>query len=188
MITRQEAYKLLTDHVTNLNLVHHCEAVEAVMRELASYFQEGPEPWGIAGLLHDADWEVTRDKPEEHTLKLAEWLEDFDLGDDRIKEAILAHNHFHNGHQPPQTLFEWALYCCDELTGLIVACALVQPDKKLASVTADSVLRKLNQSGFAAGVNREHIKLCEDKLGIPLDEFVSIAIGAMQGVSETIGL
>lgn len=188
MVTREDAYKLLTDKVENDNLIRHCLAVEAAMKALAHYFHEDEQSWGIAGLLHDADWEVTRDTPEEHAKKVIEWLEDLDLGDEGIKGAILAHNHFHNGHEPPQNLMEWALYCCDELTGLIVACALVMPDKKLSSVTAETILRKVAQKSFAAGVDREKIALCEAELSIPLDEFIGIVLEAMQGISTELDL
>lgn len=166
----------------------HCLAVEAAMRSLASYFHEDEENWGIAGLLHDADWEETRDTPENHAVKVAEWLEDWDLGDEGIKTAILAHNHFHNGHEPPQTLFEWALYCCDELTGLIVACALVQPNKNLETVTADSVLKKFQQNAFAANIDRTKIRQCEEQLGLKLDEFMALVLGGMQEISAELGL
>lgn len=187
-LNRDGAYKLLTDHVQNSNLIRHCLAVEAAMKALANYFSEDEESWGIAGLLHDADWEVTRDTPEIHAKKVVEWLEDLDLGDEGIKGAILAHNHFHNGHEPPQSLMEWALYCCDELTGLIVACALVMPDKKLESVTAETVLNKLPQRSFAAGVDREKIELSEAKLGIALDEFVGIVLDAMKEKADDLEL
>ncbi|QQG50294.1 MAG: HD domain-containing protein [Candidatus Berkelbacteria bacterium] len=187
-VSRDEAYKLLVSKVQSDNLIRHCLAVEASMKGLANYFNEDEESWGIAGLLHDADWEVTRDTPEIHAKKVVEWLEDLDLGDEGIKGAILAHNHFHNGHEPPQSLMEWALYCCDELTGLIVACALVMPDKKLASVTAETVLNKLPQKSFAAGVDREKIELCEAKLGIALDEFTGIVLDAMKEIAEEISL
>ncbi len=188
MITREQAYKLLTDNVNNENLVRHCVAVEAAMRGLASYFHEDEQSWGIAGLLHDADWEITRDTPEEHAKKVVEWLEDLDLGDESIKTAILAHNHFHNGHQPPQNMMEWALYCCDELTGLIVAATLVTPDKKLDSLEVDSVMSKFSSKSFAAAINRDQISLCEEKLDIPLDEFIGIVLDAMKAESEALGL
>lgn len=187
-MTRDEAYKLLNEHVSGENLIRHCLAVEAAMKALARYFNEDEESWGIAGLLHDADWETTRVTPERHTLELMDWLEEFDLGDEAIKSAILAHNHFHNGHEPPQTMMEWALYCADELTGLIVATTLIMPEKKLAAVTSESVLNKLPQKAFAAGVNRDHITLCEDKLGISLEEFIGIVLGAMQETSDELGL
>jgi predicted hydrolase (HD superfamily) len=83
---------------------------------------------------------------------------------------------------------EWSLYCCDELTGFIVAVALVRPDKKLASVTVDSVLKKWGEKAFAAGVKREQIEECEDRLGIPLKEFIEICLQAMQGISKDLGL
>lgn len=189
IMTRDEAYKLLTDHVKSENLVRHCLAVEASMRALARYFQANEDSWGMAGLLHDADWETTRETPERHTMDLMDWLEDFDLeDDDSIKQAILAHNHFHNGHNPPTSQMEWSLFCCDELTGLIVATALVQPTKKLADVSAESVMNKFRQSGFAAGVDRDQVSLCDDKLGISLEEFVGIILEAMQGVSDQLGL
>lgn len=188
MITRDEAYKLLTDNVENKNLVRHCLAVEASMRSLANYFSANEEAWGIAGLLHDADWEATKDTPEQHTLVLADWLEDWDLGDEGIKEAILAHNHFHNGHEPPASQFEWALYCADELTGLIVACALVQPNKNIGTVTAESVMRKFPESAFAAGVDRSKIQNCEAELNIDLESFIEIVLKAMQDIAEDLGL
>lgn len=159
------------------------------MRALAKYFQADENAWGIAGLLHDADWETTGQNPERHTLDLMDWLEDFDLeDDDSIKRAILSHNHFHNGHNPPQSQMEWSLYCCDELTGLIVASTLVLPDKKIDSLTAESVLKKFPQVTFAAGVDRAQIQLCEEKLGITLEDFVGIVLEAMQGIAENIGL
>lgn len=186
-MSRDDAYKLLTEHVSGENLIRHCLAVEASMRALAKYFSENEESWGIAGLLHDADWETTRETPERHTIQLMDWLEEFDLADES-KEAILAHNHFHNGHQPPQNLMEWSLYCSDELTGLIVACTLVRPEKKIATLEVASVISKFPQTTFAAGVDREKIKLCEDKLGISQEDFVGIVLGAMQGIADEVGL
>lgn len=188
MITRDQAFSLLKEHVTNTNLIRHCLAVEATMRALAEYFQENPESWGIAGLLHDADWETTRERPEDHAKQVVEWLEELELGDEAVASAILAHNHFHNGHEPPQSIMEWSLYTCDELTGLIVASTLVLPDKSISSLTVESVLSKFPNKSFAAGVDREKIQLCEDKLGIPLEEFAGITLQAMQAISTEIGL
>lgn len=158
------------------------------MCSLARYFQADEESWGIAGLLHDADWEETRDTPEVHAKVVAEWLEDWELGDEGIKRAILAHNHFHNGSEPPQSQMEWALYCCDELTGLIVACALVQPDKNIDTLTVDSVMRKFPQKAFAAGVDRSKIELCQSELGIDLEDFIGLVLDAMKGIGEELGL
>jgi putative nucleotidyltransferase with HDIG domain len=188
MVSRDDAYKLLTEHVESQNLIRHCLAVEAAMRALATHLKEDEESWGIAGLLHDADWEETRDTPERHALVVADWLEDWDLGDEGIKEAILAHNHFHNGHEPPQNQLAWALYCADELTGLIVACTLVQPNKNIGTVTAESVLRKFPEKSFAAGVDRSKIEHCEAELGLDLETFVDVVLTAMQEIAEDLGL
>lgn len=158
------------------------------MRGLARYFQANEESWGIAGLLHDADWEATKDTPEKHALVVGDWLEDWDLGDEGIKQAIASHNHFHNGSEPPQSQMEWALYTCDELTGLIVACALVQPDKNIESVTVDSVIRKFPQKAFAAGVDRSKIEHCQSELGIELEDFISIVLEAMKDIADDLGL
>jgi predicted hydrolase (HD superfamily) len=100
----------------------------------------------------------------------------------------LSHNYAHTGENSPKNKLEWSLYCCDELTGFIVAVALVRPDKKLASVTVDSILKKWNQKAFAAGVKREQIEECKARLEIPLKEFVEMTLAAMQGISNDLGL
>lgn len=105
-----------------------------------------------------------------------------------LVNCILSHNHTHNGFRGPQTLMEWALYTCDELTGFIVAVALVKPDKKLSSVDIKSVIKRFPEKAFAKPVDREQIKLCEEKLNIPLEEFAGITLKAMQGIAEEIGL
>jgi len=101
--------------------------------------------------------------------------------------AILSHNYGHTGENPPKNNLEWSLYCCDELTGLIVAVALVK-DRKLANVTVESVLHKWPNKNFAAGVNREQITQCEEKLKIKLVDFIGIALKAMQEISQELGL
>lgn len=159
-------------------------AVEAVMRALARRLGEDEEKYALAGLVHDADYEKF---PEEHPLKLIEELEK--RGEEVwLVNAVKTHAWGRHNLPEPKTRLEWALYTCDELTGLVVAVALVRPDKKLSSVTADSVLKKWNEKSFAAGVHRDQIELCEEKLGIELSEFVGIALGAMQGISDELGL
>jgi len=172
----------------NQNLRRHCYAVEAVMKALAKRFKADVEKWGIIGLLHDGDYEKTKDKPEKHTILMAEWLKEMGETDEEVLSAILSHNYAHTGENPPKNELEWSLYCCDELTGFIVAIALVKPDKKLASVTVDSVLKKWNQKAFAAGVKREQIEECKNRLGIPLEDFIQVALTAMQAISEDLGL
>ncbi len=188
-MTRKQALELLHKHIKNPNLRKHCYAVEAVMRALAKYFNDDEGTWGIAGLIHDADYEKTKDDPKnKHTKELAKWLEEMDAHVD-IKKAAASHAWgYVHGAPEPRTRMEWALYCCDELTGLIVAVALVKPGKRMASVSVDSVMKKWNSSSFAAGVNRKQIEECQPRLGIPLREFVEIAIKAMQGISGELGL
>jgi uncharacterized protein len=188
MIDRQKARALLEEKLPNKNLVRHCIAVEAAMRALAKHFDEDVEVWGIAGLLHDMDWEATREDASQHTRKTLEWIAEAGGADERIIDAILSHNYKNNGEHEPRNNMEWSLYCCDELTGFIVAVALVRPEKKLAPVELKSVLKRFPQKAFAAGVHREQIQLCEEKLGIKLEDFVALVLNAMKESSTEIGM
>ena len=188
MISREQALELLHKNMQNVNLRRHCYSVESVMRALAKRFEKDEEKWGIVGLLHDGDYEKTKETPDKHTLMMAEWLKKVEGVDEEILNAILSHNYAHTGQNPPKNKLEWSLYCCDELTGFIVAVALVRPDKSLSSVTVDSILKKWNQKSFAAGVKREQIEECKPRLEIPLEEFIEMALIAMQGISKDLGL
>lgn len=187
-MTRENAFILLNEHMKNRNLIRHCLSVESVMMALADYFHEDKGVWGIVGLLHDGDYEEVKKDPSQHTLLMHKWLTEAGETDTRILEAILSHNFAHTGQNQPKNNLEWSLYCCDELTGLIVAVALVRPDKKLSSVTVESVLKKWPVKTFAAGVNREQVGMCDEKLGIKLDDFIRLALTAMQGISAELGL
>lgn len=184
-MTRQTAYQILTKYLTNPNLIKHCLATEATMRALAPRFNEDAEEWGITGLLHDADYEWSKGHPEEHGLLL------FKLEPNAIptviEHAIESHNYEYT-QVMPESPMDWAITCCDQLTGLIVAATLIHPDKKLASVTVDFVMNRMKQKDFAKGANREAIYLCEEKLKIPLQEFVQITLSAMQEIHEELGL
>jgi len=188
MLTRDQALKLLYGNMQSINLRRHCLAVEAVMRVLARHFGSNEEKWAVVGLLHDGDYEKTKNNPAQHTILMHQWLKEMGEDDQEILAAILSHNYGHTGQNPPKNNLEWSLYCCDELTGLIVAVALVRPDKKLRSVTLESIMKKWNIKAFAAGVNREQVKTCETELHIPLPEFIGIALKAMQGISNDLGL
>lgn len=185
---REDALNLLHTHMQNQNLRRHCYAVEAVMKSLARYFKEDEEVWAVVGLLHDGDYEEVKKDPSQHTLLMHKWLTDAGETDGRILEAILSHNFAHTGNNAPKNNLEWALFCCDELTGLIVAVALVRPEKKLATVTVESVMKKWNIKQFAAGAKREQIAECEEKLGIKLADFIGISLKAMQENSVVLGL
>ncbi len=188
MITREKALEILHANMQNQNLRRHCYAVEAVMRALARKFGEDEEKWGLVGLVHDSDYEKTKENPDKHALLAVEWLKNAGETDPEIVSAILSHNFEHTGKNEPKNKLEWSLYCCDELTGFIVAVALVMPDKKLSSVSVESVVKKFPQKAFAAAVKREQIKMCEEKLGISLEEFVKICLEAMQGIAEQLEL
>lgn len=172
----------------NQNLRRHCYAVEAVMRALAKKLGGDVEKWSLVGLLHDGDYEKTKDTPEKHTLLMHQWLKEAGETDEEILKAILSHNFVHTGKNEPATKMEWSLYCCDELTGLIVATALMMPDKKLDTVRVKSILKKMKVKTFAAAIDREQIKMCEEKLGIPLEEFIKMSLEVMQGISKELGL
>lgn len=188
MFTRDQAIELLHKNMQNANLRRHCYGVEAVMRALARHFKEDEELWGMVGLLHDADYELTKSDTAKHALTAAGWLKETDA-DPKVAKAILAHAwKFVQGCPEPVNNLEWSIYTCDELTGLIVAVTLVRPDRKLASVTVESVQKKWGMKAFAAGANREMIALCEEKLGIKLPDFIKIALGAMQSISGNLGL
>ena len=192
-MTRDGAYKILTDLIKNQNLVKHHLATEAVMRALyrrlegekSSYAKATEDKWGLVGLLHDADYELTKDNPEKHTLVLEEKIGS-SLEPD-VMHAIKSHNEEHSGVEPQSTM-DWAIYTCDELTGLIIAAALIHPDKKLNSIDADFILRRFDQPAFARGVDRTHITPCEEKLGMPLKQFTELGLRAMQEISSDLGL
>ena len=187
MITRDQAWKLLPEKMQNQNLRRHCLSVEAAMQVLAQHFHDDADKWGIVGLLHDGDYEFTKNDPANHAKLMADWVRELGETDQELLEGIESHGWFHKG-KLPKTQMQWALFCCDELTGLIVACALVQPTKKLAAPSVDSILKKFPQKSFAAGVKREDIQQCEAKLGIKFDDFVRISLSAMQGIASEIGL
>jgi len=199
-LNRQNAWELLNAHLKNRNLVRHCLSVEAVMRALANHFKEDEELWGIVGLLHDGDYEETKNFPELHTIKMVQWLKEDGETNEDLFSAILSHNYSHTGknlpadatHQalqagPPKNNLEWSLYCCDELTGFIIAVALVK-GRKISNVTVDAVLKKFPQKKFAAAVSREQIAACENKLNISLTDFIDIALTSMKNISQDLGL
>jgi predicted hydrolase (HD superfamily) len=188
MIDRKTALSILNKNLTNKNLLRHCLAVEAAMKGLAKYFKQDENKWALVGLVHDGDWEVTRSDFNNHTKKMVAWLKEVGESDEEIIRAVLSHNYINNKEIPPSNVMEWSLYCCDELTGLIVAVALIMPQKKLSAVTVESVIKKFPSKSFAAAVNREQIKLCEKKLDIKLDEFATIVLQSMKNISSELGL
>jgi len=184
-ITRDEAMKLLKEHLKSEKLIDHCVASEAIMRALAVKLNEEPELWGIAGLLHDLDYEITGEDSSSHGAVSAEILQAKGVSLSIIN-AITKHNAEGLGLER-STLFEHALTCAETITGLIVATALVYPDKKLTGVKPKSVAKRMKTSHFARAVSRERIKECE-KIGVPLTEFIKLSLEAMTKIADKIGL
>ncbi len=182
---RQEALSLLKSKIQNINLIKHSLAVEAVMVALAKCFNQDPEKWQLSGLLHDIDYEETKEKPLEHSAIGAKMLEELGF-DSEIARAVKVHNEAHG--VPPETLMEKSLYVTDPLTGLIVAATLVLPSRKIADLTSENVLNRFYEKSFARGANREIMKKCQELLGLSLEEFVRIGLEAMQEISEELGL
>ena len=184
-MTQQQSMALLREHVKNESLIKHMVAAEAVMKALAKRFEQDQAKWALAGLLHDIDWEETADDPLQHSIMSQGYFKTAGVDDDVVR-AIYVHNHLHGIE--PQTMLEKALYCAEELTGLIVACALVQPDKKLASVISESILKKFKTPGFARGVDRDLIARCQELLGMTLEELVVLELEAMKDIADDLGL
>lgn len=185
MITKERALEILHENIKNKNLRKHHYGVAAAMKRLAVELGGDPAVWEIVGLLHDADYERTKDDMERHTILLAEILKGEDLDPDLMR-SIQSHAAEYTGIQPTTTM-DYALLSCDDLTGLIVAVALVHPEK-ISGVSVDSVLKKFSAKAFAASVNREKIKKCETNLDVPLDRFVGWVLEAMQEEAELLGL
>ena len=185
MLGREDAYRLMTEHVKNENLRKHMYAVEAAMRFYARKYGEDEEIWAMTGLLHDADYEEYPDL-HEHTRVLAGWLSD-DGYDERIIYAILAHNDLNEATHPRNNLLSHALYACDEITGMITATALVR-QKTLPGLPVASVRKKMKTKGFAAGVNRDDLVKGAAELNIDLDEHIANVIEAMSSIADRLGL
>lgn len=205
-MTHDETIKAMNTLVTDENLRRHHLAAGICMKTLAQYLSEqhkggflqlptfgkhpsefNPADWEIVGLLHDADYERTKDRPHEHGAIVLDEIRSLGMSlPEELGEAIKFHNK--DNMTAKESIIGWAIYTCDELTGLIVACALVRPDKKLASVTPEFVLEKFKQPSFAKGALRERIALCEEKLGIKLDKFIEICLKSMQSISQELGL
>ena len=183
-MNRNEALDSVKANVENMNLVKHMLATEAIMRALARHFGEDEEEWGLTGLLHDIDVELTDGDMNSHSKLGADLARDLGASEG-IANAILCHNEAH-GVQP-ETRMEKALFCADPLTGLITAAALVRPDKDLAGLEARSVMKRFKEKGFAAGASREQIARCCE-VDLELDEFINIGLQAMKGIAPQLDL
>jgi putative nucleotidyltransferase with HDIG domain len=183
-MNRNEALAIVREFVKNENLIRHMLAVEAAMRFYAEKLGEDVETWGIAGLLHDFDWEIHPTK-EQHPIEGAPILRERGVPEEIVR-AILSHAD-HTGY-PRETLMEKALYACDEITGLITAVALVRPSRSLMDLKVKSVKKKWKDKSFAAGANREEMERGAAEFGVELWEHVGNVIEAMRRVAPDLGL
>jgi putative nucleotidyltransferase with HDIG domain len=183
-MNRQEAMNLLKEYTTKDGLIKHALAVEACMKAYAKKFDGDEEEWGIIGLLHDFDYEKYPDL-KDHPFKGAEILRERGVKEEWVR-TILSHADYSGIER--DTLMAKTLFACDELTGFVVAVALVHPSKKLGEVKVKSVKKKLKDRAFAAKVNRDDIEKGAQMLGIPLDDHIGFMIEAMKGFSDRLGL
>ncbi|MBN3038142.1 MAG: HAD family hydrolase [Candidatus Omnitrophica bacterium] len=181
---RSQAQRILEDWTTNKNLRKHAYAVEAAMRAHAIKFGADPDRWGIVGLLHDFDYEKYPDL-EDRPFKGVSYLKEQGYSEE-LTEAILAHV-AHTGVSR-DTLLKKSIFAVDELTGLIIAVALVRPSKKLADVSVQSIMKKWREKSFASGADRKVIEQGAEELGVTLAEHIEMVLKAMQDVSESLGL
>jgi putative nucleotidyltransferase with HDIG domain len=184
VIDRAPAWALLTEFTRSESLRKHARAVEAAMRAYAERYGEDPHLWGIAGMLHDFDYEIHPRAPH-HPLKGAEILTARGVPAP-IVHAILGHADYTG--VPRVSRLDRALYACDELTGFVHACALVRPGRAIAGMDAASVRRKLRDKGFARTVNRDDVVRGAGELGVDLDEHIAFVITALTAVAAEIGL
>jgi predicted hydrolase (HD superfamily) len=184
-LDRNTALELLRQYVKNEKMIFHCLASEAVMRGLAVRLGRDADTWGMAGLLHDLDVEVTNAEATVHGTQTEVLLKDYDI-DPEILDAIRMHNECSSGKER-STEFQHALAAGETITGLIFATTYVYPEKKLAVVKPKSVVKRMKEKMFAASVKRENILECE-KIGLPIDVFAAIAIESMLPIAEDIKL
>ena len=184
-ISREKALDLVNSRIANENMVKHCLAAEAVLKAMAAELGEDVDKWGLAGLLHDLDAETQPDL-DVHTRETAEILRQKGVSEE-IVEAIRLHNPQAHPGEERTSKFHHALAAGETITGLVIATALVYPDKKLASVKPKSVRKRIKEKAFARGADREVIRECE-KAGIGLADFCGLSLAAMQDIADDLGL
>ncbi len=184
MLSRKEALERINEHVLDENLKKHMIAVSAIMKGLGKKLNQNEKEWELLGLLHDIDYDETKDNMEKHGSVSAKMLEGI-LPEDAL-HSVKAHAHMFTGIEP-ETIMDWGLIAADAISGLVIAAALMMPNKKLAEVRVKTVKKKFKDKSFARSVNRDNIKMCE-KLGLSLEEFYELSIESLKEVSDELGL
>lgn len=193
MINRDRVVELMDKYISTPWLKMHMRESEQIMRTLAKHFKEDEELWGLTGLLHDIDYDYVEKDPERHVVEFDKILEMEGLvrGEDIPEDmyhAIKAHYEDNpKVEQKRESRLDYVLSASENLSGFLVACALVQPNKKISEVTTESVLKKLKKKDFAKAVRRDLIYDIE-KVGISLEEFIEIAVDSLNEISDEIGL
>ena len=186
-VTRENAWDLVNEFTENQNLVRHMLAVEAGMRAYARKYGEDEELWGIVGLVHDFDYEQNPDlSVEGHPVTGAKILRERGWPEEIVR-AMLSHASDYTG-VAQETLMERTLFAVDDLTGFLVAVALVRPSKSILDVKLKSVRKKWKDKAFAAAVNREHIEQAVTVLGLELSEHIQTVLDAMKEIAPELGL
>ncbi|MCK5474615.1 MAG: HDIG domain-containing protein [Candidatus Aenigmarchaeota archaeon] len=185
VLERAEAEKIVKENVNGQFLFNHMLATEAIMRGCAKFLGEDEDKWALCGLLHDIDFEKTKDDPIKHGVLGVEILKEKDVPEE-ILTAILAHNYMNPDAPARTTKMDHMLVAADAMTGLVVACAMVK-EKKIENVSEKTIKKAFKKKGFAAGSKREMIMECETA-GIPYEKLVEISLEAMKGISEELGL
>ncbi len=197
MLTVQALMEGIYDELKNRGASNRVERDNQVRLGAPATFDSGgkqdaelggtKEEWGMAGLLHDGDY--CEDVPDEKQgIQIVEWAKEkgYEIPDN-VAHAMAAHN-WSNTKVEPKNLMDWTIFCGDSLTGLIVASTLVLPDKKMASLTPERILKRFKEPSFAKGTRRDEIAMCQEKIGLSLEEFVSISLKAMQKIAKEIEL
>jgi predicted hydrolase (HD superfamily) len=193
MINRERVQQLLDKYITTEWLKLHMRESEVIMRKLAKHFGENEELWGISGLLHDLDYDYVKKDPDRHVVEFDKILEmeNLEIGKDIPEEMYYAIKSHYEEHpkisQKRESKLDYSLSAAENISGFLVACALVQPDKKISSVGVESVMKKFKKKDFAKTVNRNLIYGIE-KTGLSLEEFVQISLDALNEISDEIGL
>ena len=181
---REEILDSIKANVKNDNLIKHMLATEAIMRALARRLHEDEEEWGLTGLMHDIDVELTEHDPKSHSRLGADLAKE--LGASEVMcQAILCHNEVHG--IPCDTPLSKALFSTDPLTGLVTAAALVRPDRSLSGLTAEFLMKRFKEKRFAAGASRQNIASCQE-LGLGMEEFLSLGLESMKGIATELGM
>lgn len=183
--SREEAWALVSEWTPNPNLRKHMLAVEAAMRSYARRFGEDEDLWGLVGLLHDFDYERFPSQDAGHPIKGVEHIRDLGYSEE-ICRAILSHADYSG--VPRTSRMELALHACDDLSGFIIAVALVRPGRSLEGVDAAAVRRKMKDKAFARAVNRDEMVHAAEALGVPFEDHVAHTVEAMRGVASELGL